>query len=146
MDPISLGAMPKADYTAPEPPVPEPPEASDVQEFQNLYNQDGSGTVPVAAPHQNFQGMLIHLMGGPAPGSVSDNVFVTAMERMAEMHEKNCTKLDTLVDRISSSTNLSPQELLEAQMTIGDTNVSLTMYQAFEKKSDEGIRTLMTCQ
>jgi hypothetical protein len=145
MDPISLGAMPRADFGAQEPPVPQPPDASDVQEFQDLYNQDG--VAGHEAPQaRSFQGMLINMMGGPLPGAVTDNVFQAAMERMAEMHEKNCSRVETLIDRIASSTSLSPQDMLEAQMVLSDAAMGLATYQSFDKKADEGIKTLMTGQ
>jgi hypothetical protein len=145
MDPISLGAMPKADFAAQEPPAPQPPDASDVQDFQNLYNQD-LGAVP-ATPHaQSFQGMLINMMGGQVPGSVTDNVFQAAMEHMVEMHDKSCVKIETLIDRISSSQGMSPQEMLEAQLFLSDATTGLATYQSFDKKTDEGIKALMTGQ
>lgn len=145
MDPISLGAMPKVDFGAQETPVPQQPDASDVQEFQDLYNQDGAAAHE-APQARSFQGMVINLMGGPIPGSVTDNMFQAAMERMAEMHEKSCSRVETLIDRIASGTNMSPQELLEAQMVLGDATMGIATFQSFEKKADEGIKTLMTGQ
>lgn len=145
MDPISLGAMPKADLGAQEPPVPQPPDATDVQEFQDLYNQDAAPAHE--APHaRSFQGMLIDMMGGTAPGSATGNVFQAAMEHMVEMHERNCAKVETLIDRISSSSGMSPQEMLEAQLFLTDATTGLATYQSFDKKADEGIKALMTGQ
>jgi hypothetical protein len=146
MDPISLGAMPKADFTAAmEPPVPQPPDAADVQEFQSLYNQE-AGPVQ-AAPHaQSFQGMLIHMIGGTMPGQVPDNIFEAAMGRMVEMHEKSCAQMETLMERVASSQGMTPQEMLEAQMIMSNATTGLATYQAFDKKADEGIKALMTGQ
>lgn len=145
MDPISLGAMPKAEFSAPEPPAPEPPDATDVQEFQNLYNQD-AGPAHEAPQARSFQSMLIGMMGGPVPGQATDNVFQAAMERMVEMHEKNCAKVETLLDRVSASGTMSPQEMLEVQMYLADATSGLATYQSFDKKADEGIKALMTGQ
>ena len=144
MDAISLSAMPPQTFGTQEPPVPQAPDATDVQEFQNIYNQDA---MPKQAPHADgFQGMLINMMGPQAPGSVSDNIFQAAMERMVEMHEKSCAKIETLVDRIASSSSMSPAEMLEAQVSLADATTGLATYQSFDKKTDEGIKALMTGQ
>jgi hypothetical protein len=134
-----------ADFAAPEPPVPQPPDASDVQEFQGLYNQDGAP--PIEAPHDgSFQGMLTQMIGGALPGSASGNIFQAAIGRMAEMHQNSCMKMETLIDRISESSSLSPEEVIEAQLTLSDATTGLATYQSFDKKMDEGIKALMTGQ
>ncbi len=145
MDAISLSAMPQANLGTQEPPVPQAPDASDVQEFQSLYNNQDMGTKPTQHA-DGFQGMLINMMGGQAPGSVSDNIFQAAMERMVEMHEKSCARIETLVDRIASSSSMSPAEMLEAQVSLADATTGLATYQSFDKKTDEGIKALMTGQ
>ena len=143
MDPISQSSFSVTDLPAYEPPVPQQPDASDIQEFQSLYGQDAA---PIGdAPHvQTFQGMLTQIMGGSL--HPSDNIFTAAMSRMVETHEKGVSKLETLVDRITSSTGMSAAETLEAQILVSDVTQGLGTYQAVDKKLQEGIKALMTGQ
>jgi hypothetical protein len=149
MDPITLGAIPQTSFATQEPPVPAAPDATDVQEFQNLYGQ-GGGQEPlqnqIPGQGDSFQAMVINMPGGPANGVVSDNVFQAAMSHMVEMHENSCAKIESLVERIASSSGLSPSEMLEAQLSLTDATTGLATYQSFDKKTDEGIKALMTGQ
>lgn len=145
MDPISQSAFPKADIASLEPPVPQPPDVSDVQEFQSIYHQDAIPFGDAPRVH-TFQGMLNNLIGGTIPGTATDNIFQVALSRLGEMHDMNLTKIESVIERISSAKGMSPQELLEAQMVISDATSSLGTYQAFDKKAEEGIKALMTGQ
>lgn len=143
MDPISMSATTQT-YATQEPPVPAAPDASDVQEFQNLYGQEGPAKATASAP--TFQTMVINQMGGPAAGVITDNVFQAAMSRMMELHDKSCAKIETLIDRLGTSEGLSPSQMLEAQIVLADATTGLATYQSFDKKTDEGIKALMTGQ
>jgi len=144
MDPISMSATTQT-FATQEPPVPAAPDASDVQEFQQLYSQE-QGPAKTTGTAPTFQNMVINQIGGPAAGVVTDNVFQAAMSRMIEMHDKSCAKIETLIDRLGSSDGLSPSEMLEAQITLADATTGLATYQSFDKKTDEGIKALMTGQ
>ncbi|HLP42195.1 MAG TPA: hypothetical protein VK465_11850 [Fibrobacteria bacterium] len=145
MDPISQSAFPMTDIAPPEPPVPQPPDVSDVQEFQTLYRQDA---IPLgdAPPVHTFQGMLNNMIGGSIPGAASDNIFQVALSRLGEVHDMNMAKIETVIERIASAKGMTPQQLLEAQMVITDASSTLSLYQAFDKKTEEGIKALMTGQ
>jgi hypothetical protein len=148
MEPISMSTAAQSAFGNQEPPIPAAPDATDVQEFQNLYNQD-AGFGPAAAEHHGaspIQNMLMNLTGNQMPGAVSDNVFQAAMERMVELHEHSCAKIETLIDRIADSASMSPAEMLEAQVSLADATTGLATYQSFDKKTDEGIKALMTGQ
>ena len=41
---------------------------------------------------------------------------------------------------------MSPAEMLEAQVSLADATTGLATYQSFDKKTDEGIKALMTGQ
>ncbi|MDB5104456.1 MAG: hypothetical protein JWP91_2145 [Fibrobacteres bacterium] len=145
MDPITLGAIPQASFGSQEPPIPAAPDATDVQEFNSIYGQETPQN-QIPGQGDSFKGMVINLVGGPVPGVVTDNVFQAAMSHMVEMHENSCAKIESLVERIASSSGLSPSEMLEAQLSLTDATTGLATYQSFDKKTDEGIKALMTGQ
>lgn len=145
MDPISMTASTQT-FATQEPPIPAAPDAGDVQEFQNLYNTQEQGPAKATGSAPTFQNMVINQIGGPAAGVVTDNVFQAAMSRMIELHDKSCSKIETLIDRLGGSDGLSPSEMLEAQITLADATTGLATYQSFDKKTDEGIKALMTGQ
>jgi hypothetical protein len=145
MDPISQSSFPMNDLPAYEPPVPQPPDASDIQEFQSLYRQD---VITLGEPSRldGFQGMLANMIGGALPASPSDNIFTAAMSRMAEQHEKDVSKLETLVERITSGSGMTPAQMIEAQVIVAEATQGLSTYQAVDKKIQEGVKALMTGQ
>jgi hypothetical protein len=145
MDPITLSAIPQNGFATQEPPIPAAPDASDVQQFQSIYGQEMPQN-QIPGQGDTFQGMVLNMTGGTANGVVSDNVFQAAMSNMVEMHEKSCAKIESLVDRIASSSGMSPAEMLEAQLSLTDATTGLATYQSFDKKTDEGIKALMTGQ
>lgn len=145
MDPISQSAIPVTDIPAYEPPVPQQPDASDIQEFQSLYGQDSAYLVEKPGV-EGFQKLLTRMMGDSLNATPGDNIFTAAMSRMAETHQVGVSKLETLLDRISSSTNMSPEDLIEAQILVQEVTQGMGTYQAVEKKLQEGIKALMTGQ
>lgn len=139
MDPISYQAVSPDAFQQRET-IPAPPDESHISEFQSIYAQD-----PAQIP-LDFQSGILRFPGMAEAASVRDGLFQKVMERMVEHHQNGCAKLETMVERISANPNLSFQELMEMQVTLADASASLTIHQNFEKKTEEGVKTLMTGQ
>lgn len=116
------------------------PDASDVRQFQDIYWQESPGAVT----GNDGVGQMLQLPGDVA--RVEETAFTRAMERMVEAHENGCAKLETLLERITGSSSVSPAQLLEVQIALADATTGLATYQGFDKKTDEGVKVLMTGQ
>lgn len=118
---------------------PAPPDQADVQEFQNIYWQDSN---QVRGPHGGEAILIVPSDMEVSPG----NFFTKAMEKMAEANEKGVMMRETLVERVSHGGVMGGAEMLDVQMQIHDATATLGIYQSFDKKSEEGIKMLMTGQ
>jgi hypothetical protein len=117
---------------------PAQPDAAHVQQFQEIYWQEPQQT-------QNLMpGMTMEAL------SLVDNpngsFFIKAMENMVQMHEHGCARMESLVDHFTGGMAVSPAEMLKAQAAMHDVTLSLQIYQSFDKKLEEGVKTLMTGQ
>lgn len=117
---------------------PAPPEAADVQEFQKLYWGENPGK-PGVDPMLNLN---IPVEIDPA----SPGFFLKTMEKMMEMNEKASFMKESLIERAKSGGTLTEAEMFEIQVAMGDATTSLGIFQSFDKKSEEGVKLLMTGQ
>src|SRR5437879_3332916 len=146
MDPISSSNVVAPISTTERIQPPTPPDASDVQHFQDIYSQDNThgpnGAGNVAPNDGAWQTLQFPIEVTQVP----DSLFHTAMERLMETHERGSIAVESLLEHMDSGANISPAELLKVQIALGEATTGLSTFQTFDKKSDEGLKTLLTGQ
>ena len=146
MDPISSAqfAAPVSPSARVEPPA--PPDASDVERFQEIYHQEpGQAAQGVQSTVPN-DGAWISMQMPQEISQVPDSLFHTAMERLMETHEKGSIAIESLFEHMDGGGFISPAELLRAQVALSEATTGLTTFQTFDKKTDEGLKALLTGQ
>jgi aryl-alcohol dehydrogenase-like predicted oxidoreductase len=147
MDPISASNMVAPTSSSAQVQPPTPPDASDLQHFHEIY-QDGSVDQHGMSNLEPNQGswQILNMQMPMEVTQVPDSLFHTAMERLMESQEKGSIVLENLLEHAAGGTTMTPTELINTQFAMSEAHLGISNYQSFDKKCDEGLKTLLTGQ
>ena len=118
---------------------PAAPEAGDITEFQQIYWGNAPGKTANGNPIFNLQGTM-------QTAATDPTFFEGVMNRIMEAQKKSEVAKDKLVDKLTGGGDLSEGELLQMQIAGNESAFNLSLFQSFDKKTEEGVKTLMTGQ
>lgn len=136
MESISLQGASQLNPIRQEIPPP-PPQAEDVQEFQKLYWNE---------PKDPGMDPIFKLALSAEIEPVSPSAFSKVMEKMMENTNRFEDLKDSIQDRLRAGMEVSLEERADLVMLFQETKLQLELFQSFSKKTEEGLKSLITGQ